>query len=160
MISKNLASKLNEQMNMEFASAYAYLAMSNDAKTKELGGTSHWMFSQYKEELDHAFKINKYLLEQGETPEFEAVSKPKATFTDLEEMLVATMSHEVAVTKAINNLMSIAHEEKDYASIAFLNWFVLEQVEEEDVVRGLIERFRMYPKAHLLLFDTHLGQRV
>ena len=88
------------------------------------------------------------------------MSKPKATFTDLEEMLVATMSHEVAVTKAINNLMSIAHEEKDYASIAFLNWFVLEQVEEEDVVRGLIERFRMYPKAHLLLFDTHLGQRV
>ncbi len=36
----------------------------------------------------------------------------------------------MAVTKSINKIMDLAIEEKDHATVAMLQWFVTEQVEE------------------------------
>jgi ferritin len=61
----------------------------------------------------------------------------------------------------INDLYTLAVEEKDYASQAFLQWFVTEQVEEEDSASQVLETLKMIgDKPHaLLMLDRELGGR-
>jgi ferritin len=61
----------------------------------------------------------------------------------------------------IHDLYTLAVEEKDYASQAFLQWFVTEQVEEEDSATQILETLKMIgDKGHaLLMLDRELGQR-
>ena len=54
-----------------------------------------------------------------------------------------TLQHEQKVPSLINNLMTIAIEEKDYAAQSRLQWFVDEQVEEEENATDLIQKLRM-----------------
>ena len=65
MISRKLSEKLNEQINKEIYSAYLYQDISNYYAVKGLKGFSKWFAIQAGEELDHARKINGYLLDEG-----------------------------------------------------------------------------------------------
>ena len=53
------------------------------------------------------------------------------------------MSQEQKVTSQINNVYGLAVREEDYASQAFLQWFVTEQVEEEKDVGDVVETLQM-----------------
>ena len=57
--------------------------------------------------------------------------------------------------------MKIATEESDFASTAFLQWFVTEQVEEEASTGEVVEKLkRIGDRGHgLYLIDRELGQR-
>ena len=54
-----------------------------------------------------------------------------------------TLSHEQEVTRRINELVHLAKEERDFATDIFLQWFVTEQVEEEESVKDIISKLRM-----------------
>ena len=56
--------------------------------------------------------------------------------------------------------MSIAHDVKDYASISFLQWFVDEQVEEEDNFGKMIDKIKLVKDAGLYLLDKDAALRV
>ncbi|WOO86384.1 ferritin [Mollicutes bacterium LVI A0039] len=160
MISKRLAEKLNDQMNFENESAHLYLAMANFCKGANLNGAESWMVAQFKEEKYHGKKIYDYLHEQGAEVTITGFETPQNTYDNLLDVLEASLAHEKKVTARINELMQIAKEENDYASEAFLQWFILEQVEEEDTLNDLIARYHLYPQpAHLLLFDKDMGLR-
>ncbi len=160
MISKRLADKLNEQMNFENESAHVYLAMANFCKGANLNGAESWMVAQFKEEQYHGKKIYDYLHDQGADVTITGFETPQNTYANLLEVLEEALAHEKKVTARINELMQIAKEENDYASEAFLQWFILEQVEEEDTLNDLIARYHLYPQpAHLLLFDKDMGLR-
>ncbi len=47
------------------------------------------------------------------------------------------------VTARINYLMDIAVETKDYAASQFLQWYIDEQVEEEDSFRTMLGKINM-----------------
>jgi ferritin len=61
----------------------------------------------------------------------------------------------------INDLYGLAVEESDYASQAFLQWFVTEQVEEEKNAGDVAETLKMVgdKSETLFLLDRELGQR-
>lgn len=63
---------------------------------------------------------------------------------------------------AVNNLYALAEEEHDYATRDRLNWFVSEQVEEEDNARTLIDKFKMVQDngMGLYMLNQELGARV
>ena len=57
------------------------------------------------------------------------------------EVAKAVLAHEQMITSKIHALYGLAQEEKDYATVEFLSWFVKEQVEEEASARGIIDQF-------------------
>ncbi len=161
MISKNMESELNEQVNKEFYSAYLYLAMSAYCTKIGLPGFAHWMRLQYEEENLHVTKMYDYILDQGGEVQLKAIEEPPKEYGTPIEIFEATLEHEQFVTKSIHNLMSLAVEERDYATQAFLQWYVTEQVEEEANVQDILNPLRMVgsDKGGLMMIDQKLGGR-
>jgi ferritin len=73
-----------------------------------------------------------------------------------------TLAHEQKVTGLINDLVEIAHEERDHATNIFLQWFVSEQVEEEESVGGVLEQLKLMGDAQggLFMIDRELAKRI
>ena len=131
MISEKMAAEINAQINREYFSAFLYLAMANDAADKGFAGTANWMTLQFEEEQEHALKFSKYLQDQGAKVELGAMDAPKTSWKGILEMFEDALAHEKKVTAWINDLYTLAFEEKDYATQSMLKWFIDEQVEEE-----------------------------
>lgn len=143
MLSKKLEAALNAQINAEFWSAYLYLSMSAHFAADGKPGFAHWFKAQFDEEQGHALKIFEYVIERGGKVDLTPIKEvnqvwesPLAAFKD-------TLKHEKVVTSMINNLVTLAREEKDYATENMLQWFVNEQVEEESTAQGYIDALEM-----------------
>lgn len=161
MISKKMQEELNKQVNAELYSYYMYLAMSAYLEYENYSGFSAWMHSQAEEEQMHAMKIYDYLHRVGAKVELEQIDKPKTEWSSPKEIFEDSLVHEKKVTKMINDLVNLAIDEKDHSTRSFLQWFVDEQVEEEDSVQTIIDKFEMIGdnKTSLYLLDKELGGR-
>ena len=161
MIKPTLAAALNKQINAEFYASYLYLSASSFLENKGFPGMARWMRAQYEEELVHALKIVDFMHDRDGEVVLEAIDKPAAEFGSPLGVYEAALEHEQRVTAMIDDLCFLAAEEKDRASQVFLEWFVTEQVEEEDSVREVIDQLKLAGDsgAALLLVDRELGQR-
>jgi ferritin len=161
MLSQAVQDALNHQINLEFSSAYAYLAMSGHFEAANLPGFAGWMRTQYQEELTHALRLFDHMHDRSGTVKLEAISEPKASFKNALEAFEAALKHEQKVTASIHNLYALAAKENDYATQTMLQWFINEQVEEEKNVSQAVDWLKMgsdSPVA-LLMLDQKLGGR-
>ena len=138
MISKRLHDAINAQINAELWSAYLYLAMSLDAENKGYKGVANWFFVQFQEEQDHARIFMNYLNSRDAKVTLLPIDPVPASWDSVLDMFKQTLEHEKKVTSLINNLAFIATDDRDFASINRLNWFIDEQVEEEESARDMI----------------------
>ena len=138
MISQKLHAAVNAQINAELWSAYLYLAMSLDAEAKGYKGFANWFYSQFQEEQAHARIFMNYLNSQDAKVELLPIEAVPSTWDTVLDMFKQTLEHEKKVTSLIHNLASIATDDKDFASINRLVWFIDEQVEEEESARDMI----------------------
>ncbi|MDD5142878.1 ferritin [Methanoregula sp.] len=161
MLSKSMESALNRQVNRELYSAYLYLAMSAYFETASMKGFAKWMRLQAKEEQSHAMKIYDYIIARGGKASLEAIEAPKAKWTSAGKVFEEVYSHEQKVTGMINNLVDLAIKEKDHATFEMLQWFVKEQVEEEEQASGILSQINMLGDVvgHLFWLDHELGKR-
>jgi ferritin len=161
MISKKMTKAINEQINAELYSAYLYLSMSSFAAVSGLKGTANWMFVQMKEEMTHAQKQYNYLLSQNEQPELAALAKPPSAFKSPLDIFEQSLKHEQGVTARINGLVNLAIAEKDHATQIFLQWFVTEQIEEEESALEIVNMLKVAAtdKVAMFMIDSHLGKR-
>ena len=161
MIAKKMEKSLNEQLNRELSSAYLYLAMSADAVGKGFKGAGKWFRIQFQEEMEHALKLQDYILSQGGLVELAAIEKPKVQFKSLLDMFEVTLKHEQFITKSLNDLMDLAVAGKDYATQSLLQWYINEQVEEEGNDNDILTMLRMAGSSAgtLLMVDKQLGKR-
>ena len=162
MISEKIAKAINEQIAKEQFAAQYYLSMSAWFYKNDLDGIANYFRVQCKEELLHADKMFDYLNNVGGEIILESVEKPPYDFKNATEIFERALEHEKLVTKSIFNIMKMANEESDFATISFLQWFVNEQVEEEASASQLVTKIKMVsdnPSA-LYLFDQELSQRV
>ena len=162
MISKNLHNAINAQINAELWSAYLYLAMSLDAEAKGYKGVANWFYVQFQEEQDHARIFMNYLNSRDAKVELLPIDPVPATWNSVLDMFKQTLDHERKVTSLINNLAAIANDDRDYASINRLNWFIDEQVEEEESARDMIGAFEAVEenKYGMYMLDKELATRV
>ena len=162
MLSKKLHDALNEQINAELWSAYLYLSMSMDAEAKGLKGVANWFFVQFQEEQDHARILMNYINSRDAKVELKPIAEVRTEWTSPLDMFKDTLEHEKVVTSMINNLASIAAEDKDFASANMLVWFVDEQVEEEESARDMITACEAVEgnKIGLYTHDKELAARV
>ena len=162
MLSKKICVALNKHTNTELYSAYLYLNMSSAANAMGFKGAANWFMVQYQEEMVHFMKFYTYLNSQGEQARVEQMAAPPSAFKSMLQMVEETLKHEQFITGCINELTDLAVKEKDHASQIFLQWFITEQIEEEENDRELIGKLKLIGDNGygLLMLDNELGQRV
>lgn len=160
-ITAKMQSELNRQINRELFSEYLYLSMSAYFESLNLKGFAHWMKIQAGEEHTHAMKIFDYVFERGGKVILDAIQKPQAKWKSPLDAFRAAYEHEKKVTAWIHEIYGKADIQKDQATKVFLNWFVTEQVEEEDNARSIVEKLRMIgdSKQGLFMLNKVLGER-
>ena len=132
MLTEKMEKAINGQINAELYSAYLYLAMAAWFQERDLPGFAGWMRIQVQEEQFHAAKMFDHVLQRGGRADLGAIDAPPGDWKSPLEVFKATLEHEQKVTGLINDLVYLARDERDNATEIFLQWFVKEQVEEED----------------------------
>ncbi len=161
MLSERVQQALNEQINREFYASYLYLAMAAHFEEQSLDGFARWMYAQSEEEYGHAMRILRHVLERGGHVELASIAAPPAEFGAPLDVFQQSLDHERKVTGHIHDIYRLAMEEQDYAAQSLMEWFVNEQVEEEDTVGRIVDRLRMAgdDRAAILMLDAELGSR-
>lgn len=151
----------NDQIKEELQSAYEYLAMSAWFEQQSLDGFAHWAKKQSEEEVEHAMKFYRHLLDRDVEVELKAVDKPGQSFKSSLDVFKKALKQEQHITGLIHNMYEKALSRKDYPLQQLLHWFIEEQMEEEDMVRGIIERLELAGEsgAGLLMLDNELKER-
>lgn len=162
MLGEKIENALNSQMNAELYSAYLYLAMNAYFESIDLGGFANWMRIQAQEELSHGMKIHDYIIQRGGRVILDRIEKPKTEWESPLDVFEHVYAHEQKVTGLINDLVNLAIEEKDHATNNFLQWFVEEQVEEEESSSGILQKVKLAGEnaSSILMLDNEFGQRV
>jgi ferritin len=162
MIGPRVQSAMNEQIKNETFSAYLYVAMAADFEAKGFAGMAQWMKAQAQEELGHALRFFNHINERGGRVELQAIDKPQAEWASPRDAFEAALEHEEFITGTISDLAKLAEKENDRAAGIMLQWFVAEQVEEEDSVRKVLDMLAIVGEKGpgLLMADRELGQRV
>lgn len=155
-VSKKMAKLLNEQLVNEYFAHVSYMAMSFAFEGLNLKGYANWFFSQAEEEMTHAHKFSRYLLDQGIDITISEIPAPKSGYKTAVEIVKEAYDHEVMVTKQIHAIADLAAEEKDQATYQFIAWFVTEQVEEVATISEMLATVKMAdsPGQLLMLQET------
>ena len=162
MLDKKVIELLNDQINKELYSAYLYIAIANYYIDNDLDGFGNWYNIQAQEERDHALLFLKYLQMNSESVTLKPVDAPTQEFADHLAPLLAGAEHERYVTGLIHNIYDAAYSVKDFRTMQFLDWFVKEQLEEEENADKLVNKYKLFgddPKS-LYLLDQELAARV
>ena len=160
-MNENVARLLNEQINKELYSAYLYLDIANFYDAMDLDGYANYYMIQAQEERDHALLFMKYMQVNGLKVTLEALGKPDKTFESVLDPLEVAADHERYVTALINAIYHEAHQAKDYRTMKFLDWFVDEQMEEEENADSMISRYKLFgqdPRGLYLLDQEYAGR--
>ncbi|MGD8960873.1 MAG: ferritin [Desulfobacterales bacterium] len=161
MLTDKMQKALNGQMNAELYSSYLYLSMNAYFKSVNLDGFANWMYYQAQEELEHAMKFYDFICQRGNRVQLAQIEAPPSEWNSPLAVFEDTLAHEQKVTGLINDLVEVANEERDHASQIFLQWFVSEQVEEEDSVGGVLEQLKLMGEAKggLFMMDREMAKR-
>lgn len=162
MFSKELLKGLTDQVNFEFYSSYTYLSMASYAEANDFAGFANFFRVQAQEELAHAMKLYNYIFQKGGVVELDSIEKPSAEFTSIVDVFEKGYEHEQLVTKRIYDLVDIATNDREHATLSLLRWFVDEQVEEEDNFSSLLKKVKrsVDNPAALYMLDDELSARV
>ena len=161
MLNPTIQDALNQQINLEFSSSYAYLAMAAYFESTHLTGFASWMRVQSQEENIHAMKLFDHMHDRGGRAALQSIPQPKLDFTSPLEAFESALHNEQKVTAAINNLYDLASKANDHATQVMLQWFINEQVEEEKNAGQTVDRLKLAgdSAAALLILDQQLGNR-
>jgi ferritin len=161
MFNKTMQDAMNNQVQAELYSSYIYLSMAAYFESSNLPGAANWMRLQAQEELAHATKFFDHLNERGGRVTLMAIDAPPAEFESPLAVFKMAYEHEQKVTGMIHDLYKLALEQNDYPALSMLQWFVDEQVEEEQSALAVVEQLEMIGdnKMGLFMIDRELGQR-
>ena len=156
MLTKTMELALNAQLGKEAYASALYLAMATWAEHKGFEGTANWFYAQAEEEREHMLKFMRYINERGGHGLVSKVDEPPAHFKDIKAIFEASLEHEQLVTRAINEIVDLALNEKDFTTYNWIQWFVAEQLEEETSVQRVIDRLNLLGDHSLYLFDRDI----
>ncbi|MDQ7823045.1 MAG: ferritin [Candidatus Eremiobacteraeota bacterium] len=162
MMQEKVQEAINKQVNAEIYSAYLYLSMNAYFQSLGLKGFANWMHVQSQEELIHAMRFYDYVNERSGRIRVLPIEGPPVEWKSPLDAFEAAYKHEQLVTSLINDLVNLATKEKDHATVAMLQWFVTEQVEEEANTSDVAGKLKLIGKdgAGLFMIDRELATRV
>jgi len=140
-LNKEMEKLLNEQIVMEGKSSASYLSMASWCETKGYNNSSEFLYKHSDEERGHMLKLFKYVNQAGGHAIQPEITEIKHTFKSLREVFEEVLQHEIQVTKSIHDIVDRCLASKDYTTFNFLQWYVVEQREEETMARRALELF-------------------
>jgi len=160
MLSKNIDQLLQDQVKKEAQSSQTYLAMACWADVKGFNGVANFLYTHSDEEREHMLKLVKFLNERGSQATVPALGSPKKNFKTLNEVFKMILDHEILVTASINNIITNCLKESDHLTNNFMQWYISEQMEEEQLARSILGKLEMIGSdtSSLFLFDKDLGE--
>jgi ferritin len=162
MLNQVIQDKINEQINNELYSSYSYLAMSAFCEFKQFTGCARWLRMQSQEEYAHAMRLYDFQTARGGRVILQPIAKPESEFESLVDVFRTVFQQEQNVTAQIDSLYELAFQQKAFAALVELEWFIKEQVEEEKSAREILHKFELVgdDAASLLDLDRELGDRL
>ena len=143
MISKKMEVALNKQIELEAYASSLYLSMASWCDKESLEGCSVFMHRQSEEERVHMMKIFNYISEVDGHAITPQIDQPPLEFESVQSMFHQVYEHEKKVTQSIHKLMDFGYEEDDYSTLNFLQWYVEEQREEENLMRSILDTIKL-----------------
>lgn len=140
-INVDIMDMLNEQISKEAHSSSAYLAMASWCDHNGLTGSAEFFYKQSLEEREHMMKIFRFVNENGGTAYSPEITNILHDFNSLQEIFESALDQEIIITKSINNIVAKCRKVQDFTSENFLQWFIKEQMEEENKMRRILAMF-------------------
>lgn len=141
--SEEFSSRLYEDMHLWFEN----LGYVNLAK----------LYAKYSsEEIEHADWAKKLLLSYGIKPKLKALQSPEAEYKDCEDILNATLQHELDVTRECEMLSKDALKRGEMTLFSLGQKYCTEQIDEVDKAISLLDSYKL--SSCMLLFDQYVGQ--
>lgn len=161
MLNEAMQQAINDQINNELFGMYSYLSMSAYCEHKQFRGCARWMRLQSDEEKVHAMRLYDFLIARQGRVKLRPIAEPQFDFASLPDVFQKALEQEQQVTRQINSLYEMAFQEKAFAALVELEWFINEQVEEEKTARDIVYKFQLVKDdpAALLDLDRELGAR-
>lgn len=158
MINLRVQSAINEQIKKEEYSSRLYLAMAIWCEVTGYPGASSFLYQHADEERMHMMKLVHYVNERGGNAQLMDIEKPTHEFDSLQDVFEKVMEHEKYITESINNLYEAAINEKDYTTMNFLQWYITEQLEEENLFNTILDKIKLVgaDKAGMFHIDKEL----
>lgn len=153
MLSDKMIYSISQQIKKEYESAYMYLEVADFYENQGLMGFANWFIVQAQEEMDHGMIFYEYLHSNNSSAQFFNIEPSGAKFQDLKDPLKDSLKHEEFITDSINRIYELACKENDYRTKEFLNWFIIEQQEEEQEARGLLDKMMLFGENPASLFQ-------
>lgn len=157
----SLAKSLNDQINREFSAAYVYLGMAAYFESLDLEGFAGWMRAQSEEEWAHGMRIYDHLAARDVPIALGGLDEAATDYGDPQTVVAAALALEQGTTRSVNAIYAQSVDLGDYQAKALMDWFVNEQIEEEDTLRTLLSQLRISGDegAGLLILDRELAAR-
>jgi ferritin len=156
MLTKKVVEFCNRQIEREGYSSNLYLAMASWAENKGLAGVASWLYVQADEERLHMLKFIKYVNERGGTALMPAFKQPPVKFKSVQDMFKDVLKHEQFISASINEVLTVANDEKDYATANWIQWFVNEQIQEESSAKIILDKLELAGESGLYFLDRDI----
>lgn len=141
LINLGIMDLLNEQISKEAHSSSAYLAMASWCDQNGFTGSAKFFYKQSNEEREHMLKIFRYINDNGGTAYVPEIKNILHDFNSLREIFESSLDQEISVTKSIHAIIQKCRKTQDLSSEYFLQWFINEQMGEEQKIRRVLELF-------------------
>lgn len=160
-MTKLVLEAITRQITAEFNASFSYLSMAAWCEHQKLMGAGRWLRLQSQEEHGHAMRLFDFVLARNHAVRLDAVERPRSDFGSIVEVFEAALAQEEEVSRNIDALYQLAFEEKVFAAMAELQWFITEQVEEEKTAQQAIDQLKMAGKdpSAILMLDQLFGSR-
>ncbi len=162
MINPKVEAALNEQIKKEEHSARLYLSMAIWCEVNGYPGAATFLYDHTDEESMHQMKFVHYLNDRGGKATLSELEQPESNYKSLLDVFKQVMQHEEYITASINDLYGLTVEEKDYTTGNFLQWYITEQIEEESLMRTILDKISLVgnDKAGMFHIDKELEAMV
>lgn len=159
MLTEKVEKALNEQIELEAYSSQIYLAMASWAEKNGYNGSAEFLYTHADEEREHMLKLFHYINDRDGHAIVPELKQPPVEFDSIKSVFQSILDHEKVVSKRINDLVGICVDEKDYTTQNFLQWFVAEQIEEENLSKNILDKLKLLgdAKNNMYLFDRDMS---
>jgi ferritin len=134
---------LNKQIKSELQASQIYRGMSCWLDSAGWNDASKYYFKAAQEELIHMDKIYQYLFDRNVVAKVPVTDEVKQVFDSIEEVLRESLKHEMLVSTEWEEISRISKEEDDSTTFQFAQWFLVEQVEEENKFRDILDKVNL-----------------
>lgn len=160
-LNDTLEKAFNDQLTLEMQASNVYRQLAIELDLLDLSGMSAWMRAQAEEEIQHAEKFIAHLANRDNRAQIGTIEKPDVKVGTAIDAFRLALEHEKKVSESIRNLYQLAADEGDIDSRPLLDFFLNEQIEEEDTVRTIVGRLEMVADdgSGILRIDRELAMR-